>query len=204
MFDQDHGDETAGPVGDDAEEVLEAVEKVVRGFDADGDDDGDGDDREEDAGDVDQRRDEHLEVEGDGVHGRGDVADEREGEENGDEFPEAAGGREHGCDDAADRVLLIRCGPGGDVGDGAADSGAEDHEEDRGERLAEENVEVDSETGGIRTVVDGEVGHEADEGYAETEHEGAVGEDDGGYIGSLGDLFGQVFTSTASGDDCAD
>ena len=53
VFEQDDGDETAGPVADDGEEVLEGSEEVVGGDDADGDDDCDGEDREDDAWDAD-------------------------------------------------------------------------------------------------------------------------------------------------------
>ncbi len=52
MLDDDDGAESAGPVGDDAKEVLEGVEEGLGRFDGDGDHDDGCDDGVDGAGDV--------------------------------------------------------------------------------------------------------------------------------------------------------
>ena len=67
---------------------------------------------------------EDLEVERHRVRRGGDVAQEREGEEHDDELAEAAGGCEHGREDAADGIRRVALFPGWIPRDRAPDGSA--------------------------------------------------------------------------------
>lgn len=107
VLDGDDADKRGGPVADEGDKVLEVDEEVALGADGDGNDD-DGDDNGKGvAGDLDEAGDEGLEVERDGVHGSGRVAEEGEGEDHDDKFAETAGAVEHGGEDTADQGLVV-------------------------------------------------------------------------------------------------
>lgn len=124
MLDDDDGDEGGGPIRDQGDEVLEVQEEVGRGPDGDGDHDGHHDEGEDIARHAHELRHEDLEVERYGVRSRRDVAEEREGEKDDGELPEAAGGREHGCEDAADGIRRVALFPGRNGCDRASDGRA--------------------------------------------------------------------------------
>lgn len=141
MLDEDDGDEGGGPIRDDGDEVLEVQEEVGGGPDGDGDHDGRHDEGEDVARDAHELGHEDLEVKGHRVRRRRDVAQERKGEEDDDELAEAAGGREHGGEHAANGVRRVALFPGRNGSDRASDGGAQDQEGNSREDEAGEAVE---------------------------------------------------------------
>lgn len=131
-----HRIEESSIIPDQCQEILQARLPLLGRLDRKRDHDGRHGDREDEARHPGEERDQHLQVERDRVHADGDVADDAEGEEHDDEPAEAAGGREHLVEDAADAGDGVGGLPGGDLGDGAADRGAEDEEGDGGEEEA--------------------------------------------------------------------
>lgn len=152
VLDDDDGDEGGGPVRDEGEEVLEVQEEVGGGADGDGDHDGGHDEGEDVARHAHELRHEDLEVERHRVRRGRDVAEEREREDDDDELAEAAGGREHGREDAADGIRRVALLPGRDGRDGAPDGGAQDQqgngrEDEAGEAVEEKPPAYDDDDG---------------------------------------------------------
>lgn len=129
MFGDDDAEEDGRPVADKPDEVFEVVEEILRGFDGDWDDDHGDDNGVEVPRDAAQTGGKVLEIEGDGVDSAGAVAEECQGEDDDDEFAEAAGGAEHGCEDASNQGLLVALCQRGRIWCRAADRCAEYHEE---------------------------------------------------------------------------
>jgi len=127
VLDGDDGDVGRGPVGNEVDEVLEALEEGFRRVHGHGDGHDGVHHGEGEARDPDEERDQQLEAERDGIHGGGKVADDGEREEDSDEFAETARWLEHCFEDAADDVLLVSLNPGWIVSRRAADGCTEDH-----------------------------------------------------------------------------